>query len=92
MSMGIERNGTKMDYEALFENALKKMKNYLDTEKEYFECLSRLGTYSNDIDIVSKHLMKMSMSDQLKVIKAVIIQGEISKILREKYRFEEDTE
>ena len=92
MSMGKENNDMEVNYEALLEAALKKIKSTIDIENEYFDCLSRVSAYENDVSIVSKHIMEMSMSDQLLLLKSVISQGEISKALQEKYRFEEDTE
>ena len=91
MNMEKENNGAEVNYESLLENALKKIKNIIDIENEYFDCLRRVNTYQNDVNIVSKHLMEMNMSDQLMLFKCVIYQGEICKALQEKYRFKEDT-
>ena len=84
-----ENNNPKVDYEALLQAALNKMKNMLDDEFEYFECMKAVNDYTEVITLVSKNMMSMSVSDQLLLLKAVCYQGAICQKLQEKYKFEE---
>lgn len=86
----MSKKDPEVNYEALLEAALNKMKGILDAEKEYFDMLARVNTLQNDITIVCSHLMEMSMADQVQILKAVVLQGEIAKALQAKYKFEEE--
>lgn len=81
----------EIDYEALLKNALSRIEKMFAVEKEYFACLSKVNDHAEDIQIVSNHLTDMNMTDQLSILKAVIMQGELATSLREKYGFEKET-
>lgn len=85
-----ENDNAKIDYEAMLEAALTKMKNMIDAEKQYFDVLARVNKCSDIIKLVSTHCMEMDISDQILLMRAVIQQGEICKALQAKYNFEED--
>ena len=80
----------KVNYEKLLEAALNKMKSMLDNEREYFQCLYSVGSYSEDITLVTSHLMEMDMADQLALLRLGIIQGETCRKLKAKYGFEKE--
>ena len=85
-----DNNNAKIDYEAMLEAALNKMKSILNDEFEYFKYMKAVNDYTEVITLVSKNMMSMSVSDQLSLLKAVCYQGAICEKLQEKYKFEKE--
>ena len=85
-----QNENVKIDYEAMLQAALTKMKSVIDEQEQYFKYLYEMDQYTEDIALVSKNLMFMSLSDQLALLKAGIVQGRICQELQKKYKFEKE--
>ena len=61
----------------------------LKKERLYFDLLAKSSETAEAIKTVSSNMMKMSMDDQIQLLKASLLVGQVSKKLAEKYDFDE---
>ena len=80
----------ELDYKAMFENLYKKFEEKFATEIEYFELLGKVNDLQQKAGPVAKNLMKMSMRDQVVVLRQMAVLNNICATLQDKYHFEED--
>lgn len=88
----MDNNNYELDYKAMFENLYKRFEEKFATELEYFNLIGNLNENLEIVGLVSKNMLKMSMADQLLLIRPLTAMGGICKTLNEKYNFEEVAE
>ena len=77
----------KVDYEAMLQAALLRIVSTDDIVKEYYTLGSKLASYTDDINIAVSNVTRMDIADQVVLMKAGLIQAEVSRQLRQKYGF-----
>lgn len=86
----MDNSNYELDYKAMFENLYKKFEERFASEIEYFELLGKLNDLQQKACPVSKNIMKMSMSDQILVLRQLKALNDICATLQDKYHFEEE--
>ena len=84
----MDNNNYELDYKAMFENLYKLFEEKFATEIEYFELLAAANSNTKAATIVSNNLMKMSMADQVLVLRQLKAMNDVCAILQKKYNFE----
>lgn len=82
----------ELDYKATFENLYKLFEARFATEIEYFELLGETADLQQKATPVAKNIMKMSMADQIIVLRQMKTLNNICAFLQDKYHFEEGEE
>lgn len=88
----MDNSNYELDYKAMFENLYKKFEEKYATEIEYFDLLAKAQETSKSSDLVSKNLMKMTMVDQILILRKLKELNDICAALQEKYKFGESEE
>ena len=83
----------ELDYKTMYEQLMGMFDNTLALQNEYFEILSYISETAGKLSDMGKHLMHMSLVDQLLYLRAAKVMTELSIKLQEKYNFPtEETE
>lgn len=88
----MEKDDFEIDYKRLCEDAGKMLKNMWQQQNLYFELLTRITESGNVIGAVSRNILKMNMTDQIKCLKVLTLLIEVCTKLNEKYGFDDATE
>lgn len=88
----MKKDDFEIDYKQLCEDAGKMLKNMWQQQNLYFELLTRITKSDNVIGTVSRNILKMNMTDQIKYLKVVTLLIEVCTELNEKYGFDDATE
>lgn len=88
----MKKDDFEIDYKQLSEDTGKMLKNVWQQQNLYFELLTRITESGNVIGAVSRNILKMNMTDQIKCLKLVTLLIEVCTELNEKYGFDDATE
>ena len=88
----MKKDDFEIDYKQLSEDTGKMLKNVWQQQNLYFELLTRITESGNVIVAVSRNILKMNMTDQIKCLKVVTLLIEVCTELNEKYGFDDATE
>lgn len=88
----MKKDDFEIDYKQLSEDTGKMLKNVWQQQNLYFELLTRITESGNVIGAVSRNILKMNMTDQIKCLKVVTSLIEVCTELNEKYGFDDATE
>lgn len=88
----MKKDDFEIDYKQLSEDTEKMLKNVWQQQNLYFELLTRITESGNVIGAVSRNILKMNMTDQIKCLKLVTLLIEVCTELNEKYGFDDATE
>ena len=88
----MKKDDFEIDYKQLSEDTGKMLKNVWQQQNLYFELLTRITESGNVIGAVSRNILKMNMTDQIKLLKVVTPLIEVCTELNEKYGFDDATE
>ena len=88
----MKKDDFEIDYKQLSEDTGKMLKNVWQQQNLYFELLTRITESGNIIEAVSRNILKMNMTDQIKCLKVVTLLIEVCTELNEKYGFDDATE
>ena len=88
----MKKDDFEIDYKQLSEDTGKMLKNVWQQQNLYFELLTRITESGNVIGAVSRNILKMNMTDQIKCLKVVTRLIEVCTKLNEKYGFDDATE
>ena len=82
----------EIDYKQLSEDIGKMLNNVWQQQNLYFELLTRITESGNVVGAVSRNILKMNITDQIKCLKVVTRLIEVYTELNEKYGFDDATE
>ena len=88
----MKKDNFEIDYKQFFDDIGKLLKNMWQEQNLYFELLTRITESGNVIEAVSRNILKMNMTDQIKCLKVVTLLSEVCTELNEKYGFDDATE
>ena len=88
----MKKDDFEIDYKQLSEDIGKMLENVWQQQNLYFELLTRITESGNVIGAVSRNILKMNMTDQIKCLKVVTLLIEVCTELNEKYGFDDATE
>ena len=88
----MKKDDFEIDYKQLSEDTGKMLKNVWQQQNLYFELLTRITESGNVIGAVSRNILKMNMTDQIKFLKVVTLLIGVCTELNEKYGFDDATE
>ena len=88
----MKKDDFEIDYKQFFDDIGKLLKNMWQEQNLYFELLTRITESGNVIGAVSRNILKMNMTDQIKCLKVVTLLSEVCTELNEKYGFDDATE
>ena len=80
-------DGYTIDYKAMFENLLSKMKDRCSIEDEYFELIRNVNASQETTSIICKNFMNMPIADQVIYLRAVNNMCNVCAYLQEKHKF-----
>ncbi|MGN0548054.1 MAG: hypothetical protein ACI4IM_00480 [Acutalibacteraceae bacterium] len=79
----------EVDYKQLSNDAIQMIKNKRDEISEYLSLLDEISRFDPiRAQTVCENLYKMSMSDQIRVLKIKVTENKLFTILYEKYHFD----
>lgn len=81
----INGSETKVD---MVETLKAMMNTMFENQTLYFELVEKITEKQKQTNAMSKHLMKMKMSDQIKVLKLMADLADVAEDLCEKYGLE----
>lgn len=79
-----------IDYKALFEQAMKKVREQANQQDEYSALMQQCNELAKYSTIISNRLLQMKLSDQITLMKAAVHMNQVSKQLCQKYGWEND--
>ena len=82
----------EIDYEKVSIGLAKKLENMMKEDEEYFALLKAIDATSKYATLLSKNMMNMKKSDQIKALRLSAALGEVAKELCEKYSFSDEEE
>ena len=88
----MKKDDFEIDYKQLSEDTGKMLKNVWQQQNLYFELLTRITESGNVLGAVSRNILKMNMTDQIKYLKVVTLLIEVCTELNEKHGFDDATE
>ena len=88
----MKKDDFEIDYKQLSEDTGKMLKNVWQQQNLYFELLTRITESGNVVGAVSRNILKMNITDQIKCLKVVTRLIEVYTELNEKYGFDDATE
>ena len=88
----MKKDDFEIDYKRISEDIGKMLENVWQQQNLYFELLTRITESGNVIGAVSRNILKMNMTDQIKCLKVVTLLIEVCTELNEKYGFDDATE
>ena len=88
----MKKDDFEIDYKRISEDIGKMLENVWQQQNLYFELLTRITESGNVIVAVSRNILKMNMTDQIKCLKVVTLLIEVCTGLNEKYGFDDATE
>ena len=88
----MKKDDFEIDYKRISEDIGKMLENVWQQQNLYFELLTRITESGNVIVAVSRNILKMNMTDQIKCLKVVTLLIEVCTELNEKYGFDDATE
>ena len=88
----MKKDDFEIDYKQFFEDIGKMLENMWQQQNLYFELLTRITESGNVVGAVSRNILKMNMTDQIKCLKVVTLLIEVCTELNEKYGFDDATE
>ena len=88
----MKKDDFEIDYKQISEDLGKMLKNMWQQQNLYFELLTRITESGNVIGAVSRNILKMNMTDQIKCLKVLTLLIEVCTELNEKYGFDDATE
>lgn len=81
-------NELNLDYKAMWEQAVEHTRNQYLMHEELCKCMTNVNENMDAATVVAGNLFKMSLPDQLAIIKAASIYTDVGVKLCEKYGFE----
>ena len=79
----------EVDYKQLSNDTIQMIKKQRDEISEYLSLLEEMSRLDQNLtQTVCKNLFKMSVSDQIQVLKIKITENKLSALLYEKYNFD----
>ena len=88
----MKKDDFEIDYKQLSEDIGKMLNNVWQQQNLYFELLTRITESGNVVGAVSRNILKMNITDQIKCLKVVTRLIEVYTELNEKYGFDDATE
>ena len=88
----MKKDDFEIDYKQISEDLGKMLNNVWQQQNLYLELLTRITESGNVIGAVSRNILKMNMTDQIKCLKVVTLLIEVCTELNEKYGFDDATE
>ena len=88
----MKKDDFEIDYKQISEDLGKMLNNVWQQQNLYLELLTRITESGNVIGAVSRNILKMNITDQIKCLKVVTLLIEVCTELNEKYGFDDATE
>lgn len=82
----------ELDYKAMWEAAVENTRNKYLMHEELCKCMTNVSENMDAATVVAGNLFKMSLPDQLMIIKAASVYTDVGVKLCEKYGFERKQE
>ena len=80
----------KVDYKKMFDEMKKSLDKIVQEDNEYFELLRETQKNSPYTNLITKNLVNLKKTDQIKILRISAKHGELCKSLCEKYGFDEE--
>ena len=88
----MKKDDFEIDYKQISEDLGKMLNNVWQQQNLYLELLTRITESGNIIGAVSRNILKMNITDQIKCLIVVTLLIEVCTELNEKYGFDDATE
>lgn len=79
----------ELDFKAMFEEMSDKFNKFLKIQREYFALMNSVSKRAGIVATVAKNISKMSIQDQVTLLRIADQQSELAEKLYKKYSFDE---